>query len=228
VANRHRVVPGRSTAVLGAAVLALLTACSTPAAGPAGSPSAAAGERTVAFIGDSWTDGVGASRSRGFPALTAELLGWEYTELGMSGGGYVVPGAGGPFGARIAEAVAGPPDVIVVQGSLNEQRIDGGELGRAARDTLIRLRQEADPATDILVVGAPYAPGTDRARIDGVNDVVSDAAAVAGLPFVDPAAENWTDPDDPEIWADPIHPNDAGHRDIAEHLAPILDDLVKR
>ena len=215
-------VPGRSTAVLGAAVLALLTACS------AGSPSAAAGERTVAFIGDSWTDGVGASRSRGFPALTAELLGWGYTELGMSGGGYVVPGAGGPFGSRIAEAVAGAPDVIVVQGSLNEQRIDLRELRRAALDTLTRLYQQADPATDILVVGAPYAPGTDRARIDRVNDAVSDAAAAVGLPFVDPAAENWTDPDDPELWADPIHPNDAGHRDIAEHLAPILDDLVER
>ncbi len=28
--------------------------------------------------------------------------------------------------------------------------------------------------------------------------------------FVDPAEENWTDPDDAAIWADPDHPNDAG------------------
>jgi len=231
-------VPGRSTAVRGAAVLALLTACSAPAGGPAAGPSAAAtstspdpataGGPAVVFVGDSWTDGVGASRSRGFPVLTAELLGWECTELGVSGSGYVTPGAGGPFGSRIAEAVAGAPEVIVVQGSLNEQRVDVRELNRAALETLTRLRREADPATDILVVGAPYAPGTDRARIDRVNDAVSGAAASAGLRFVNPAAENWTDPDDPELWADPIHPNDAGHQEIAERLAPILEDVVQR
>jgi lysophospholipase L1-like esterase len=231
----------RSTALRGAAVLALLSACSAPAGGLSAGPSAdatstatcrgsapaTAGERAVVFVGDSWTDGVGASRSRGFPVLTAELLGWECTELGVSGSGYVVPGAAGPFGARIAEAVAGAPDVIVVQGSLNEQGIDVRELGRGALDTLTRLHREADPTTDIVVVGAPYAPGTDRARIDGVNDAVSAAAAAVGLPFVDPAAQNWTDPDDPDLWADPLHPNDAGHREIAEHLAPILDELVR-
>jgi lysophospholipase L1-like esterase len=235
-------VPGRSIAVPGAAVLALLTACSAPDVGPAASPSATAtstvtspgpapatgGARTVVFVGDSWTDGLGASRSRGFPELTAELLGWEYTELGVSGSGYVMPGEDGPFGSRIAEAVSGDPDVIVVQGSLNEQWIDVDELGRAVFDTLTRLRQGADPATAILVVGAPYAPGADPTRIDRVNDAVSDAAAAAGLRFVDPAVENWTDPGDPALWADPIHPNDAGHREIAERLAPILEDLVQR
>jgi lysophospholipase L1-like esterase len=179
----------------------------------------------VAFIGDSWTDGVGADRARGFPVLTAELLDWEFTELGVSGSGYVVPGAGGPFGSRIAEAVAAEPDVIVVQGSLNEQGIDPDELTSAAIDTLDQLRDEADPATEILVVGAPYAPGTNTARIDGVNDALSRAAASVGLRFVDPATENWTDPENPELWDDPIHPNDAGHRQIAERLAPILEDV---
>jgi lysophospholipase L1-like esterase len=115
-----------------------------------------------------------------------------------------------------------------VQGSLNEQWLDVDELGRAALDTLTELRQEADPATDILVVGAPDAPGTDPVRIDRVNDAVSAAAAAADVRFVDPAAEAWTDPDDPALWADPIHPNDAGHREIAERLAPILEDVVQR
>jgi lysophospholipase L1-like esterase len=236
----------RAAAVVGVAMLVLSTSCSSPDVRRAASPTApatataasvgpataTAGARTVVFIGDSWTDGTGASRSGGFPALTAELLGWEYTELGVSGSGYVVPGAGGPFRSRIAQAVAGAPDVIVVQGSLNEQRVDVDELGRAALDTLTELRQEADPATDILVVGAPDAPGTDPVRIDRVNDAVSAAvsaaAAAADVRFVDPAAEGWTDPDDPALWADPIHPNDAGHREIAERLAPILEDVVQR
>ena len=44
----------------------------------------------------------------------------------------------------------------------------------------------------------------------------------AGLAFVDPARENWTDPADPAVWADPLHPNDAGHRLLAEALVPLM------
>jgi lysophospholipase L1-like esterase len=39
---------------------------------------------------------------------------------------------------------------------------------------------------------------------------------------VNPAQENWTDPADPAIWADLLHPNDAGHRLLAEALVPLL------
>jgi lysophospholipase L1-like esterase len=42
------------------------------------------------------------------------------------------------------------------------------------------------------------------------------------VPIVDPAAENWTDPAEPGVWADPIHPNDRGHAQIADRLAPLL------
>jgi lysophospholipase L1-like esterase len=219
---------GRGAALRGVVVLALLavlTGCSEPER-PGSTPAGADTGQLVTFVGDSWTHGVGATRSRGFPVLTAEILGWDYVELGVSGSGYVVPGVDAPFRSRITAAVAGDPDVIVVQGSLNEQGVDVAELSRAARDTLARLREEADPATEILVVGAPYTPGTNRARIDGVNEAVSGAADAVGLRFVDPAVQNWTDPDDAGLWADPIHPNDAGHRLVAERLAPIIEDLV--
>jgi hypothetical protein len=45
---------------------------------------------------------------------------------------------------------------------------------------------------------------------------------------VDPAVENWTDPTDATIWADPDHPNDAGHRVIAGHVVELLRGLVER
>jgi lysophospholipase L1-like esterase len=72
------------------------------------------------------------------------------------------------------------------------------------------------------VVGASYNPGTPDAVIDRVDRAVARAAASAGVPFVDPAAENWTDPADPGVWADPIHPDDRGHAQIADRLAPLL------
>ncbi|SFL08850.1 SGNH/GDSL hydrolase family protein [Geodermatophilus ruber] len=181
------------------------------------------GRPLVAFLGDSWTRGAGATAGRGYAPLTAERLGWGYLHFGIGGSGYSVPGPNdSTYADRVAAAAGSGADVIVVQGSLNERRSTAAALRSAAADTLTRLRAEAPVTARILVVGASYNPGTPDATIDWVNREVAAAAERVGLPFVDPAAENWTDPDDPGVWADPIHPNDRGHALIADRLAPLL------
>jgi lysophospholipase L1-like esterase len=177
---------------------------------------------TVTFIGDSWTEGIGGDGLRGYAVRTAEQLGWDYTVLGVGGSGYDLPGRGSTFGQRIDRAIETAPDVIVVQGSLNERSSTPESLRPAAVDTLERLRAETTPETRIVVLGASYVPGTPDATIDWINDAVRDAAALAGVPFVDVAAEDWTDPATRGIWADPNHPNDLGHQIIADHLVPVL------
>jgi lysophospholipase L1-like esterase len=219
--------------VLGAlsagAVLAGLVA---PAAGartgaPAGVVHIATGgdARSVTFVGDSWTKGAGATERRGYAVLTGERLGGSYSVLGVGGSGYTRRGpgeSGSTFGERIDAAVATGADVIVVQGSLNERRGTLTDLEPAAVETLTRLRAEAAPDTGVLVIGASYNPGTPDATIDRINRAIEAAADQAGIPFVDPAAERWIDPVDPGLWADPIHPNDAGHLLVAEHVARLL------
>ncbi len=181
----------------------------------------------VTFIGDSWTEGVGATALRGYAVLTAEQLGWEYHGLGVGGSGYVQPGRGSTFDQRVERAVATDPDVIVVQGSLNERRTPLSQLEPAARTALAHLRAAVDRDTVVLVLGSSYTPGTDRAVIDGINDTIAEAAQRAGFEFVDPAAENWTDPADAAIWADPNHPDDRGHQQIADRLAPLLESVLR-
>jgi lysophospholipase L1-like esterase len=183
----------------------------------------------VAFLGDSWTVGVGATDLHGYAARTAEQLGWRYRNLGVSGSGYSLPGPYDSFYAERIESVAlSRPDVVVVQGSLNERRSNRTALQTAATSTLADLRAAVDPGTPILVIGASYNPGTPDATIDWINAAVARAATQAGLPFVDPAELTWTDPGDPSVWADSIHPNDRGHQLIADHLAPLLRVLVLR
>jgi lysophospholipase L1-like esterase len=186
---------------------------------------------SVTFLGDSWTDGVGATAMRGYAVRTGQQLRWEYEVLGVSGSGYSLPGTndlGGTFDERVDRAVATHADVIVVQGSLNERNSTPAALAPAAAATLSRLRLTADPDTRILVLGAPYNPGTPGATIDWINAAIEDAAARAGVEFVDVAAENWTDPADPSIWDDALHPNDAGHQLIADRLEPLLLDALDR
>ena len=192
-------------------------------------PGASPDAPFVSFIGDSWTAGVGATDEVGYAPLTGRLLGWQHRVLGVGGSGYVRGGSGNvPFDERIPAAVAGNPDVVVVQGTINERSTPSPELAAAVTDTLTRLVAGAGPDTTVLVVGASHVPGVPVQYVDKVNDVVRAEAARQGLLFVDVAAEVWSDPADPSIWADPYHVNDAGARAIAERLAPVLEGLVSR
>ncbi|WP_448627919.1 SGNH/GDSL hydrolase family protein [Geodermatophilus sp. URMC 64] len=176
---------------------------------------------TVVFLGDSWTVGRGATDLQGYAVRTAAELGWHARVLGVGGSGYSVPGPhGNVFAERLGAAVDPAPAVIVVQGSLNERHSTPEALTAAATATLTALRDSADPATRIVVVGAADNPGTPDATIDWINRAIGAAAAEAGLTFVDPAAEGWLDRDDPWLWADTIHPSDLGHLLFAERLAP--------
>jgi lysophospholipase L1-like esterase len=174
---------------------------------------APAPEPRIVFIGDSWTEGIGATAMEGYAVVTAERLGWDYQVLGVGGSGYVALGWGATFEQRIDRAAEFDPDVV-------------DQLRPAALRTLRELQAEVDDGTQILVVGASYVPGEQNAMVAGINQTIGSAAAEAGLRFVDPSVENWTDPTDPSIWADPKHPNDRGVRQVADHLVPLLRELV--
>lgn len=195
---------------------------------PAAAASDAVEVPVVTFLGDSWTEGIGATGLRGYAVRTAEQLGWEFHELGVGGSGYVQTGRGSTFDARVDRAVATDPDLLVVQGSINDRKGPLDELEPAALRTLAHLRHVVDPDTVVLVLGASYTPGTDRAVIDDINDTIAAAAQRAGFRFVDPAAANWSDPERAAIWWDENHPNDAGHRQIADRLAPLLESSLER
>jgi lysophospholipase L1-like esterase len=216
--------------VLAAAAAVLLSTGTRGGAAPSPTPPPAthlvAGQPLVAFLGDSWTVGVGATGRRGYVVRTAERLGWGYADFGVGGSGYSVPGPHHSlFAQRIPQLVAMHPDLVVVQGSLNERHSTPARLGAAAASTLARLRGALEPGTPILVVGAAYNPGTADATIDWINAAVSDAADAAGLPFVNPAAAGWLDPHDRGLWSDTIHPDDRGHQLVADALAPLLQAL---
>ncbi|MGY1804493.1 SGNH/GDSL hydrolase family protein [Blastococcus sp. SYSU D00922] len=180
----------------------------------------------MTFLGDSWTAASGSESGKGYAALVGERLGWTYEVLGVAGTGYVQGAPDQAFAQRIPAAVDSAPDVVVVQGSLNDLRSDPRVLRPAVRETLAALEEAAGPGTDILVIGAPEAPGTDAAGIQAINDAIEEEATSLDLRFVDPVAQEWNDPRDPAIWADATHPNDAGYRLIADHVSALLRETV--
>jgi lysophospholipase L1-like esterase len=223
------IVTGLLGVLLAVAVLVIALGVH-PAVKGAAAPHPAVGTRAVpdvTFIGDSWTEGAGATALRGYAVLAGEQLGWTYEVLGVGGSGYDVKGRGSTFGERIDRAVRAHPDVIVVQGSINERHSSAPALATAALATLTRLRAAADAHTEILVVGASYTPGTPAATVDWINATIGRAAAKVGLTFVNPAAQQWTNPADRGIWADPFHPNDTGHQLVADHVEALLRGMIE-
>jgi lysophospholipase L1-like esterase len=215
--------------VAAAAVLATLVPRMAGAAPFSDRPSVALADDapSVTFIGDSWTVGAGATDLYGYALRTADQLRWHAQVLGVGGSGYSVPGPHrNVFAERIEAAVATRAEIIVVQGSLNERHSTPEALARAATATLTDLRARADPGTRIVVIGACDNPGTPDATIDWINEAIGAAAEEAGLPFVDPAAQGWLDPDAPRLWADTIHPSDLGHEVFARRLVPQLQGLL--
>jgi lysophospholipase L1-like esterase len=198
------------------------------AAAAAQRPAAAARvTHSVTFIGDSWTEGIGATGLRSYAVLTGAQLGWKYKVLGVGGSGYDVKGKASTFGQRVNRAVSTHADVIVVQGSINERRSTAKALASAALSTLTRLHAAAGAHTRILVIGASYTRGVPTATVNWINATIGRAAAKVGVAFVNPAAQQWTNPADRRIWADPNHPNDAGHQLVANHVTSLLRGMIR-
>jgi lysophospholipase L1-like esterase len=188
----------------------------------------AEGARVLVF-GDSWVYGSAATvPSLGFAYRLADELGVEAIVNGVRGSGYLKPGIDGPsYGERIAALdPALDPDLIVVEGSINDRRLHPEgyrDAVTAAWDALAALYPEADivvlgPAPQVLPVEQPTR------RID------EDLRALAGERrwwYISPIADNWIVAANylDVIDIGPVgryHPSTEGHAYLATRVAEAL------
>lgn len=236
------------TAVAVAAVAVALAAVWRPAPAPA-APAAAAGSAVVAtdaaplslpagarvlVFGDSWTYGSAATHpTEGYAYVLAERTGWTTIVNGVRGSGYLKPGIDGPsFGDRIAALdPALDPDLVIVQGSINDRKQGAAgyrDAVNAAWDDLAATYPEArivilGPAPQVLPVEG------ETARID--RDL-ADLAAARGWWYLSPIAEQWiTDANYRDVIDTSAtgrdHPSTAGHAYLADRLAADLAAITE-
>jgi acyl-CoA thioesterase-1 len=175
------------------------------------------------FLGDSYT--AASEQGSGYALRTAVAMDWAAVLERFGGTGYVTAGqlpGGAPYADRLDEVVADDPDVVLVQGSTNDICSPVAAVGAAAEDLYAELQRRL-PAARLVVLGPTAPPGVDRAAALAVRDAVEDAADGAGVPFVDPIAQGWLTPAD-GLYADPIHPNQAGYGQLADDLVEALRD----
>lgn len=178
----------------------------------------------MVVLGDSYT--VDSAEGAGYVPLVSEAIGWVTVLDAEDGTGYLAGGLAAdpaPYLERLDDVVAERPDVVLVQGSTNDVGHPVAEL-RTAADHLYSALAARLPRARVVVLGPVAPPGLDPAGVGAVRDVLMEAAASAGLTFIDPMAEGWLSPAD-GLFADPIHPNEVGYERMGTELAEALQDL---
>ena len=202
----------------------VLAACgestgSSPAPSPTPTPSGPPPLRMV-VLGDSIASGTsyGGLQENGWPAIVAHKFGLALTNRSLPGTGYATAFLSNkPYTARVDEIVAAKPDIVIVEGSRNDQ--DPAATKLAAAEVLGKLRKGL-PQAGILVIGPVYS-FTKNAGTTRVNDAVKAAAAGLGLTYIDTVKAGWfTGPEHRMIASDGVHPTDEGHRYMADLIAP--------
>lgn len=205
-------------------LLLVLAGCS-PARTPAttAQPSTSTRPRVLIF-GDSYTEGLGATPlTQGYAYRVGQPLGWDVTVDGVGGTGYLALGPNGKnlgsYRTRLQAAPVGPFDIVVLQGSSNDEREPIQQLGPALQSTVpaFRLRY---PGARFVMMGPVPTFGPPVATKTAVNEVLKGYASANGIQFIDPIAGSWFAPGEWRRLTNPanMHPNNAGYGRIADRF----------
>jgi len=178
---------------------------------------------SVAFLGDDYTTGAGATAPPArFSTLLSTALHLTELNFGGAGSGYSVAGTTGNYLARLDEVVAAKPDVVVVSGGRNDVDSNAAAVATNVRTLFSGLHRRLPTA--VLVAVAPFwgdsPPRTALAPIAAAVRTAVTAAGGSYLAIGDPLLGH------PEWMANLADPNNAGHIAIEAALEAPLRDLV--
>lgn len=199
---------------------------------PAPAPtSEAATAPVVAFYGDSYTLGTGASDpANRWSTVICAGRGWTEVNPSTNGLGFVnhrdpLPPAYPPSD-EVSEVIAAQPDIVVITMGLNDNFSMPGRadaIQAAITADFDRLRTQLPDARLIAVEPFWY---TDE-RPDSVEQIIGWVHAAADRVGADwiPGASRWIE-HHPEWMADDgLHPNDEGYAQMSTRMDAALRDL---
>lgn len=183
---------------------------------------------TAVFMGDSYTQGVGASTvDKRWTSVLSVKEGWQEVNLGRGGTGYVTTSTscGLPacpaYPAMVADAVAAKPQTVVVSGGQNDFAAyskDPAAVEAAVRQVFQKLRA-ALPDVKIVAVGPSTPYGLEK-TVTALDASVQREAHAVGAAYVSLISPNVVAPE--MLTADRSHVNDSGHAAIAKAVAPAM------
>ncbi len=200
---------------------------------PASRSEAARPADVVLWIGDSYTAGVGATPSTSESCLTSDALHLVCALDAEGATGFLADGHQAsptftPLIGRLEEdrREYSPADVVVDAGR-NDQGLPLRDVEAAAGIYLKQLRADF-PDAKVAIIAPYYMTSTSEPCGTAFVRFLRTQATMLGFAgVIDPIAEGWISPTTSGrlTIADHVHPDRAGHRYLAEHLAPDLRAL---
>lgn len=171
------------------------------------------GKRSIAVLGDSYSAGdVLADRKDAWTYDLGRLTNARVSVAGVGMTGYTNGGycKGQEFRQRVGRLVALKPDVLIIQGGLNDWEASPESVQVAARD-LLRM---TEGVPNVTLVGPTNAPA--RANLPAIDAALAKAAEATGRDYI--SALGW----DLDFLPDRLHLTPAGHDAFAKHVAAAL------
>lgn len=220
-----------STAAL--ALLALVTGCASGVGNDGNTspfpsaPGLAADAPKVAFYGDSYTLGTGASGpAKRWSTIVSAERGWNEFNPSVNGLGFVNhrDALRGPD--LVEQVIDANPDIVIVTMGLNDnfsmpERAD--DIRSAITNDLAALTS-ALPQARLIVVEPFWYTDERPASVQRIIGWVKAAAGNAGADYI-PGASRWIEGHPEWMAGDGLHPNDEGYRAMAERMDAELGKL---
>lgn len=204
------------------AVAALLASCAPDSGGDVTAPSGDG--PLVAFYGDSYTLGTGASDpAKRWSTIICEERGWREFNPSVNGLGYVNNRGGRDLPADI---IAQDPDIVFVTMGLNDN-FSYARAGDEIRDTMnadLDRLVEALPDARFLVVEPFWYTDERPDSVQIIIDWSHEAADRIGADWI-PDASHWIEGHPEWMAADGLHPNDDGYAAMTERMDAALREL---
>lgn len=188
-------------------------------------PAATEEPPVLAVYGDGYSTGstLGGQGPAGWPALVAQRLDADLRLNAVPMAGFARAGSTGQDFSDIVTASPVPDaTVTVVFGSRNDLGNSAVTVGAGAAETFAAIRSAA-PGTELVVVGPAWSDTAVPANLLLLRDALEAAALEAGAAFVDPLEDDWFATPTGLIAVDGISPTDAGHRFLADRIAPVVE-----
>ena len=183
----------------------------------------------VAFYGDSYTLGTGASdESKRWSTIVSRERNWNEFNPSVNGLGFITnrTAFGEGSGDLPSLVIEADPQIVFVTMGLNDNfsyDFSANEIRDQITADLDRLKSALPDARFVVV--EPFWYTDDRPTSVGViNGWVEDAAGVIGADYIS-GASHWIEGHPEWMAADGLHPNDEGYAAMAERMNAELKKL---
>ena len=193
-----------------------------PSASVTASPTATAGPQVVAFLGDSYAFGTGAStQSKRWADLVSLKQGWVEKNLSDNSTSYSTAGepGGTSYSSRLTAVVATGAQIVVVSGGRNDVGVAATQFSADVRATFAGIHAGL-PRARIIVVSPTWGNDPAPARLTDLISIVKAEAERAGATYLDIGEPMLGQSS--MVGVDGWHPNDAGYAAIAAAVEKAL------